>query len=51
MEGDDVLLLIKGEVAVEGLRGTFLKKMVVVANSAAAEAPKDLNFVHSSVNQ
>ena len=33
-------------------RGAFLKKLVPVADSAAAaEAPKDLCYVHSAVNQ
>ena len=62
MEDDAVLILVKGEVAVEGLVNTEklfvhpernfpLKKLVVVANRAAAEVLKYIHFAHSSVNQ
>ena len=62
MKGGAVLLLVKGGVAVEGIvytdklfvhpkRNFSEKKLVAVADSAAAEAKKDLHFVHSAVNQ
>ena len=62
MEGDAVLLLVKGEVEVGGrvnIGKYFVqpnmsfseKELVAVSDGAAAEALRDLHYVHYAVNQ
>ena len=61
MEGNAVLLLVKGEVAVGGRvyigkyfvqpeRIFHKKETIVVYDGATAEAPRDLCYVYSTVN-